>query len=163
MQGNNRSRKVHFLFVIFLCACAVRLVAQPTNLPEAVVNAHSVFLVNETGFAELQNTAVLELSKWGHFEIAESREKADLVLLLSSGTHVRALPDGPYPRPTGLNAFTEDAVPKGHTRVALLDPKTGATLWSDLSKTEGGKVKNGHLLGGLREAFDSYEKSKGRK
>jgi len=64
MQGNNRSRKVHLLFVILLCACALRLAAQPTNLPEAVTNAHTVFLVNETGFPELQYTAVLELNKW---------------------------------------------------------------------------------------------------
>ncbi|HXR32500.1 MAG TPA: hypothetical protein VN830_02235 [Verrucomicrobiae bacterium] len=163
MHKNDRSRKVIFLFVTLLGVWALRVAAQPTNLPEAVIKAHTLFLVNETGFAELQNTAVLELNKWGHFEIAESREKADLVLSLSSGTHVRALPDGQYPRPTGLNAFTEDAVPKGHTRVALLDPKTGATLWSDLRRTEGGKVKNGHLLDGLREAFDSYEKSSGRK
>jgi hypothetical protein len=162
MQRNDRSRKVSLLFVILLSVCVLRVAAQPANLPEAVTSAHTVFLVNETGFPELQYTAVLELNKWGHFEIAESREKADLVLSLSSGTHVRALPDGQYPRPTGLNAFTEDAVPQGHTRVALLDPKTGATLWSDLRKTEGGKVKNGHLLDGLREAFDNYEKSKGR-
>lgn len=163
MQGENRTGKVHLLFVILFCACALRMAAQPANLPEAVTNARTVILVNQTGFPELQYTAVLELNKWGHFEIVESREKADLVLSLTSGTHVRALPDGQYPRPTGLNAFTEDAVPKGHTRVALLDPKTGATLWSDLRKTEGGKVKNGHLLDGLREAFDSYEKLKGRK
>ena len=163
MQGNDRSRKVILLLVIFLCVCALGMTAQPPALPEAVTSAHTVFLVNETGFPEMQYTAVLELNKWGHFEIAESREKADLVLSLSSGTHVRALPDGQYPRPTGLNAFAEEAVPKGHTRVALLDPKTGATLWSDLRRTEGGKVKNGHLLDGLREAFDSYEKSKSRK
>jgi len=163
MQENDRSKKVMLLLMIFLCACAPGMRAQPPALPEAVTSAHTVFLVNETGFPEMQYTAVLELNKWGHFEIAESREKADLVLSLSSGTHVRALPDGQYPRPTGLNAFAEEAVPKGHTRVALLDPKTGATLWSDLRKTEGGKVKNGHLLDGLREAFDSYEKSKSRK
>jgi len=163
MWGDNRSRRMHLLWIILLCAYVLRLAAQPASLPEAVINAHSVFLLNETGFPELQYTAVLELSKWGHFEIAESREKADLVLSLSSGTHVRALPDGQYPRPTGLNAFTEDAVPRGHTRVALLDPKTGAMLWSDLRKTEGGKVKNGHLLDGLREAFDNYEKGKDRK
>ena len=163
MHRNDRSSRVSLLFVILLSVYALPVSAQPANLPEAVTNAHTVFVVNETGFPELQYTAVLELNKRGHFEIAESRAKADLVLSLTSGTNVRALPDGQYPRPTGLNAFTEDAVPKGHTRVALLDPKTGATLWSDLRKTEGGKVKNGHLLDGLREAFDNYEKSKGRK
>ena len=163
MQENNRSKYVILLLVIFFCACALRLTAQPRALPEAVITAHTIFLVNDTGFPEMQYTAVLELTKWGHFGIAESREKADLVLSLSTGTHVRALPDGEYPRPTGLNAFAEDEVPKGHTRVALLDPKTGATLWSDLRKTEGGKVKSGHLLDGLREAFDNYEKGKNRK
>ncbi len=163
MQENNRSKPVILLLVIFLCACALRMTAQPPALPEAVINAHTVFLVNDTGFPEMQYTAVLELTKWGHFGLAESREKADLVLSLSTGTHVRALPDGQYPRPTGLNAFAEDEVPMGHTRVALLDPKTGAMLWSDLRKTEGGKVKNGHLLDGLREAFDNYEKGKNRK
>ena len=163
MQENDRSKHVILLLGIFLCACALHATAQPPALPEAVTSAHTVFLVNDTGFPEMQYTLVLELTKWGHFEIAESREKADLVLSLSTGTHVRALPDGEYPRPTGLNAFAEDDVPKGHTRVALLDPKTGATLWSDLRRTEGGKVKNGHLLDGLREAFDNYEKGKDRK
>jgi hypothetical protein len=163
MQENNRSRQVILLLIIFFCACALHVTAQPPALPETVINAHTVFLVNDTGFPEMQYTAVLELTKWGHFGLAESREKADLVLSLSTGTHVRALPDGQYPRPTGLNAFAEDEVPKDHTRVALLDPKTGATLWSDLRKTEGGRVKNGHLLDGLREAFDSYEKGKNRK
>ncbi len=163
MQEKNRSKLVTLLLFNLLGACALRLTAQPPILPEAVTSAHTVFLVNDTGFPEMQYTLVMELTKWGHFELAESREKADLVLSLSSGTHVRALPDGEYPRPTGLGALAEGEIPKGHTRVALLDPKTGATLWSDLRKTEGGKVKSGHLLDGLREAFDNYEKAKNRK
>ena len=163
MQENNRSKHVILLLMICLCACALRLAAQAAVLPESVVNAHTIFLVNDTGFPEMQYTAVLELTKWGHFAFAESREKADLVLSLSSGTRVRELPDGEFPRPTGLNAFADDEVPKGHTRVALLDPKTGATLWSGLCKTEGGKVKSGHLLDGLRGAFENYEKGKNRK
>jgi len=44
-----------------------------------------------------------------------------------------------------------------------VDPKSGATLWSDLHKTEGGKVKSGHLLDGLRQAFEEYEKNRNKK
>ncbi len=102
---------------------------------------------------------ILELNKWGRFDIADSREKADLVMRLDSATHVRAVPEGQFPG-MGANAFTDSDIPKGHTRIALLDPKTNAMLWSDTHKTEGGKVKTGHLLDGLREAFDSYEKSR---
>jgi hypothetical protein len=91
--------------------------------------------------------------------LAESREKADLVMLLENGSHVRALPEGQFPSTGNANAVAESDIPKGYTRIALLDPKTNSLLWSDTHKTEGGKVKNGHLLDGLREAFDSYEKS----
>jgi hypothetical protein len=154
MRRNSQSAPAAILVLLSLCVPALQVLAQPVGLPEAVLRAHNVFLENETGFSELQYTAILELGKWGHFELAESRAKADLILRLSSGTHVRAVPDGQFPRAVGLNGYSEDAVPAGHTRISLLDPKSGAMLWSDLHKTEGGKVKSGHLLDGLREAFD---------
>ncbi len=148
-----------FLLVLFFCLLALETWAVPKNLPEAVVRAHTVFLENETGFNELQYSTILELNKWGRFDLAESREKADLVMLLENGSHVRALPEGQFPSTGNANAVAESDIPKGYTRIALLDPKTNSLLWSDTHKTEGGKVKNGHLLDGLREAFDSYEKS----
>ena len=160
MLRNERWRETLIALGIVVCLMVVGMHAQPTPLPQAVMSAHSVFVENETGFVELQYTAVLELSKWGHFQQAESREKADLVLLLSSGTHVHAIPEGQYPRTTGLNAFTEEAVPAGHTKVALVDPKSGSTLWSSFHKTEGAKVKGGHLLDELRQAYEETEKGK---
>ena len=134
--------------------------AGPRPLPDAVVHARTVFLENETGFHELEYSTVLELSKWGRFELAESREKADLILRLNNGNRVRAVPEGELPTTKNVNAVSEEPIPPGHTRIALVDPKTGALLWSDVHRTDGGKVKNGHLLDGLREAFDSYDKSK---
>ena len=51
-------------------------------------------------------------------------------------------------------------MPPGYTRIALLEPKSGRMLWSGKHKAEGSKVKNGHLLDELREAFRDYEKGK---
>jgi hypothetical protein len=161
-RSEHRIATILFLAII-ACLSAAKVWGQPAAVPEAVLSAHSVFVENETGFAELQYTAILELSKWGHFQLAESREKADLVLALSSGTHVHAVPDGQYPRTTGLNAFSEETIPKGHTKIALLDPKSGTTLWSDFHKTEGGKVKSGHLLDELRQAYEDAEKARGKR
>ena len=73
------------------------------------------------------------------------------------------VPDGQGPRTYGLNAFVEESIPPGHTRIALINPKTGTTLWSDLRRTEGGKVKGGHLLDSLREAYEQYQKNKNHK
>jgi hypothetical protein len=150
MWGNSRSRLTSLLIGLAMCSLALRAGATPKNLPETVTRARSVFLENETGFIELEYTAILELSKWGRFEIADSREKADLVMQLDSATHVRVVLEGQFPG-MGANAFADRDIPKGHTRIALLDPKTNSMLWSDTHKTEGGKAKTGHLLDGLRD------------
>jgi hypothetical protein len=154
------SKKSSLLLVTVLGLAALQLYAQPNALPQAVVTAHTIFLENETGFPELQYAAILELNKWGHFDYAESRQKSDLVLRLESGTVVHVLPPGQTPGNASFGDST--SIPRGHTRIAILDPKTSATLWSDVHKTEGGKVKNGHLLDGLREAFEAYEKNRSR-
>lgn len=163
MQPIKHRAAVVFLLAVASIVVATSIEGQPAPVPETVLSAHTVFIENETGFAELQYIAVLELNKWGQFQLADSREKADLVLVLSSGTHVRAIPDGQYPRATGLNAFTEETVPKGHTKLTLQDPKSGTLLWSDFHKTEGGKVKSGHLLDELRQAYEDAEKARSKR
>lgn len=150
--------------VLASCLCLLPLLvkAVPQSLPDGVTHAHSVFLENETGFHELEYDMVLELSKWGRFDLMDTREKADLVMRLDNGNHVRVVPEGQIPSsPAGnANAFADANVPKGYTRISLIDPKTNAVLWSDTHRTEGGKVRNGHLLDGLRDAFNSYDKSR---
>ena len=160
MQSASHSAPARRLFGLASCLFAFSVVAAPRPLPDSVVRAHSVFLVNETPFNELQYSTIFELNKWGRFDLAESTDKADLIMRLDSGSHVRAVPEGQFPSTGSTNAIADTEIPKGYTRISLLDPKTNTVLWSDTHRTEGGKVKNGHLLDGLREAFDSYEKSR---
>jgi hypothetical protein len=160
MRRNSPARLVSLALVLSLTLLVRPIGAGPKSLPEAVIHAHTVFVENETGFNELQYALVLELSKWGRFVGADGRDKADLVMRLDNGNHVRTVPEGQFPSGP-MNAFTESSeVPKGHTRIALLDPRDNSLLWSDTHRTDGGKVKSGHLLDGLREAFSSYEKSR---
>jgi hypothetical protein len=82
-----------------------------------------------------------------------------LILRLGSGTRVRLVPEGEA-IPVASSAPEESPVPPGYTRIALLQPNTGQMLRSGKHKTEGSKVKNGHLLDELREAFRDHEKGK---
>ncbi|MGB2625422.1 MAG: hypothetical protein WAK20_01425 [Candidatus Acidiferrum sp.] len=162
MQNTRRRLRMLFLLSLFFCGIGKSISGKPPVLPDSVLAAHSVFIDNQTTFPELEYAAVLEINKWGQFQLTE-KDKADLILVLSSGSHVRAIPDGQYPRTTGLNAFTEDSVPPGHTRLTLQDPKSGSALWSGVHKTEGGKVKSGHLLDELRQAYEEAEKARSKR
>lgn len=134
------------------------------GLPMLVLNARTIYVDNHTTSAELQNTAYAELAKWGRFQVVESAQKADVVLQLSNGNYVKFVPGGEN-GPAGDSKPTkqdwvgaDEAVPPGSTRITLIDPKSGNSLWSDVRKTDNPKAAT-HLLDGLREAIDQKEKS----
>ena len=128
-------------------------------LPSKVLAAQTVFVDNQTTMAELQNTVYTELSKWGRLQIVDTAQKADIVLRLSNGNAVKFVPggeSGPGAEPkVGKNSFAgaDDAVPPGSTRVSVIDPKTGNSVWSDIRKTNNPQIAT-HMLDGLRNAFD---------
>jgi hypothetical protein len=132
-------------------------------LPMSVVSAKAIYVVNHTTSAELQNTAYTELSKWGRFQIVDTPLKADIVLQLSNGNYVKFVPSGASSPVGNLKPAKQDwigadqAVPPGSTRISLIDPKSGDSLWSDVRKTDSPKAAT-HLLDGLREAFEQREK-----
>jgi hypothetical protein len=159
MFWNSHLAPARFPLVLLFCVVAVHVAAAPKPLPDAVIRAHTMFLVNETGYNELDYSTILEISKWGRFDLVDSPEKAELILRLDNGNHVRAVAEGQFPGGNGFMGGDDSEIPKGHTRISVVDPKTNAVLWSDTHKTEGGKVKNGHLLDGLRDAYETYEKN----
>ena len=141
MTSNEAGRSTRALVLIMLSFFAAQARAPRATLPQGVVDARTIYLESGSNPTGLEYTAILELDKWGQFLLVEKRDNADLIMRLA-------------------NRLEDSSVPKGYTLISLLDPKTGIKLWSDLEKTENSKVRNGHLLDGLRKAFDDYEKSR---
>jgi len=145
-------------FVVFGCL-PVHANEKRSSLPSKVLSANTVFVENQTTSAELLNTAYTELSKWGRLLVVDTAQKADIVLRLSNGNSVRFVPGGedsqaPEPKIAKQNFVGADgAVPPGSTRLSVIDPKTGNSVWSDIRKTDSPKAAT-HMLDGLRAAFD---------
>jgi hypothetical protein len=133
-------------------------------LPASVQGARTIYVDNRTTSAELQNTAYTELSKWGRFQVVDTPQKADIVLQLSNGNYVKFVPGGETPPAYGPQGGkqawmgADEAVPPGSTRMSLIDPKSGNSLWSDIRKTDNPKAAT-HMLDGLRGAFEQKEKA----
>ena len=140
-------------------AVPVRANEKRASLPSKVLSAATVFVDNQTTSAELLNTAYTELSKWGRLQVVDAAQKADIVLRLSTGNSVKFVPGGESAPPADPKIAkqnfvgADEAVPPGSTRISVIDPKTGNSIWSDIRKTDNPKAAT-HLLDGLREAFD---------
>jgi hypothetical protein len=135
------------------------------SLPTSVLSARTIYVDNQTTSAELQNTAYTELAKWGRFQVVDAPQKADIVLRLSNGNYVKFVPangnsSANDPKPAKQNWMgADEAVPPGSTRISVIDPKSGNSLWSDIRKTDSPKAAT-HMLDGLRNAFDQKERGR---
>src|SRR6266446_2749919 len=125
------------------------------SLPTSILSARTVYVDNQTTSAELQNTAYTELAKWGRFQVVDAAQKADIVLRLSNGNHVKLMagrenaptPDPKVEKQSWMGA--DAAVPPGSTRVSVIDARSGNSLWSDICRTDSVKAAT-HMLDGLR-------------
>jgi hypothetical protein len=159
---------MNFKRLLLACGAALVLIlaaaanAANSPLPFSILSARTIYIDNQSGFAELSNVAYLELSRWGRFEPVESAAKADLSIVLTGSSYVRVLAANETPtfdaKKVGLRpAELPEAAPVGYTRVTLQEVKSGKTLWSGLVKTDGPRVK-GRLLEGFREAYEQTDK-----
>ena len=136
-------------------------------LPSKVLSARTIYVDNQTNDAELQNDALVGLTKWGRFEIVDSAKKADVVLRLFGSSTVKFVPGGEAsatydPKPVSEKSVVgEELAPPGCTRITLIEPKSGTALWSDVRKTSSPQEKS-RLLEGLHDAIDQQEKTHGR-
>jgi len=136
-------------------------------VPEKVLSAKTIYVENQTTDAELQHDAYMGLNKWGRYEIVDSRQKADIVLRLFGSSIVKFAPGGDPSATQNLkpvsetSAAGEELAPPGSTRLTLIDPKSGTTLWSEVRKTSKAQEKS-RLLDGLHEAVHQQEKGHGK-
>jgi hypothetical protein len=150
-----------------LGVAAVLLAASPnleanktySPLPAIVFTGKTVFIENSTGDATLQHSVYMELARWGRFVLAESRDKADIVLAISGPSSVRVVSASEsasgYPQARS-DAPVEPVIPAGFTRISVVDPKSGKTLWFSQNKTDLSKSRTA-FLDGLRDAMERQE------
>jgi len=115
-------------------------------LPVQVLQAKTVYLVNQTQMASLGDKAFDELTKWGRFKIVQKPEEADLVLVLSatstvtgfdtdtSGNTTGRVDDSGNVQLSGQSTSRSQARTVSYTYLTAIDPKTGTHLWSDVKQ-----------------------------
>jgi hypothetical protein len=126
-------RALTLLLVLFAGSPAVA--GEKAPLPAKLKSAKTAFLVNDGVWYKVHDKFYAELKKWGRFQIVESKEEADIVIVLSA----RAGEVG------GAVAVPSGQVVIGGSEskffVRITDAKDGTPLWSD-STSEAMLVSN---------------------
>lgn len=155
-----------------LLAAQIAMANKKSTLPDVVFFAKTIYVDNQANDAGLQHSAYMALAHWGHFQLVEASNKADVVLRLTGSSFVSNAPSETPPdmslkpsrssqRGEGLLPNGTAIAPEGFTRLTLVDAKSGAVLWSDLSRTNKPEIAL-HMLDGLRDAVTQGLKDRGK-
>jgi hypothetical protein len=149
------------VYLVSLAACLPVIArANHAPLPQEILQAKTVCVLNHTKNKSAGNQALKELTKWGRFKVVQKPEDAELVLLLStrstkSQVEVAASKDS--------EGFDTDLVELTSTLnydyICVFDRKTRRRLWSGYKQLNF-YTRNpiGSLVKELRKNIEDQEK-----
>ena len=96
----------HMVITLMLVCLPAWASSKKAPLPESLVTAKSIYLVNKTGNQQVLDTAYDQFSKWGRFTIAKSKDAADIIAVF---THESGLDEGTTVGFTQMAIFVKDS------------------------------------------------------
>src|SRR6266851_9857313 len=139
--------RIQFNFARLLLLSSVVSVAgqkEYAPLPDKVVAARTVVLVNESGTARFGDDLYQQIVAWNRWQVVTDRGKADLVLVLSPSDTVPVVVSSASATASGQTVYGTGVTAHGnmetqHWHLYVMDAKTGEKLWrADASM--GGKL-----------------------
>ncbi len=125
---------------VFTLLAAATAAPTPRNgqdhapLPDSLIAAHTIYLINDSGDLKAYDAFYKELAKWGRFKVVTSRQESDVVAVLTT-TSTYALTTGTATATTagGITTATGTAVsiPNEKLYLKIFERQTAETLWSD--------------------------------
>ena len=129
-----RERSLILLILAVTCIATPVIPQQPLALQFS--SAKTIYFKNETGSDAVGTNALAALKKWRRFRIVQDQKKADLILLLSleryqgPASASRRRGDLDHPEVSHIPNWNRQR-PTKYAYLTVIDPKTGAGLWSD--------------------------------
>jgi hypothetical protein len=165
-------RSRYMLILLALLAVSPWLVAknkpaiEHAPLPAKVLESKTILIQNDSGWAEASDKAYTALKSWGRFQIVDTKEKADLVLVLQTVEQERNGSDTSWVSAynSQTSAWTNGTVesPSTHvvrfTQIKLIDTATSQTAWADRLIWRRKRSATEKLIESLRQRIEEQEK-----
>ena len=140
-------------------------------LPAKILAARTVYIQNDTNYPEIADKAYTQLKHWGRYQVVDSKDKADLVLVFTVAYSHTQHEDSDYVSlyNSKTQAFTTGIVPGGtrtvtwaYTQMRVVDPTTSDVMWADERLWPRKNSATDEVMEDLRQRVDEQEKASGR-
>jgi hypothetical protein len=155
------------LLALVSLASAKKQPIQHAPLPAKVLQGKTIFIQNDSGWADASDKAYTTLKAWGRYQIVDSKEKADLILVLQVIEEAQEGQDSSwvstYNYKTG--AWTNGSVSSPSTnivrftQVKVIDSATSEVAWTDRLIWRRKRSATQALIESLRQRVEEQEKS----
>src|SRR6476660_1056784 len=113
--------------------------SQHAPLPAKVLQGKTIYIQNDSGWAQMGDKAYSALKAWGKYQIVQEKGKADLILVLGVSSTQTEGTDHKWVNlhNSQTGAWTSGSVPVASTdtvqfsEIKLIDPATGDAMWAD--------------------------------
>lgn len=112
---------------LILVMAASPLFGQKAPLPQKLTSARTAVVFNDGAWIKVYDKFYTVLKKWNRFQLVETKEQADIVIVLS--TNPGSLGGGIVSSPSGVGVVIGGSESKFYMRIT--DAKDGTPLWSD--------------------------------
>jgi hypothetical protein len=165
-----------FALLVVLASATLALGAKKEKLehaplPAKVLAAKTVYIQNDSNQPEIADKAYTQLKHWGRYQIVDSKDKADLVLLFTLAYSHTQHEDSDYVSlyNSKTGGYTSGVVPSGtvtitwtYTQMRVVDPSTSEVMWADERAWLRKHSATDELMQSLRQRVDEQEKASGR-
>lgn len=168
-----RETKQFVLGILVFVSAACLLAAkkeekvQHAPLPAKVLAAKTIYIQNDSGYADMADKAYTQLKAWGKYQIVDAKEKAELVLVLAvtstqregrspSWVSVYNSKTGGWTNGTVQTPSTETL---NFSQLTLIDSATGEVAWSDRMIWRRKRSATQELIKSLQRRIEEQEKS----
>lgn len=117
---------------LFSLSCFAKDTHAP--LPDAVLQAKTVFISNQAGDARFADRCYDELQKWGRYKVVTDPKDADIIFEITTEVHIvgyRADAQANSYGDTTYATARSHPIRRGETYVSVVDAKTKMVYWSD--------------------------------
>jgi hypothetical protein len=123
-----------FFFLMFLAVTA--FAGDKAPVPQKLITAKKAFVVNDGTPSKVFDKFYAEIKKWSRFTLVESKDQADVVIMLtakndSNSPSVVPVITGGSDRSAGGGVIVGSNQPTYHMRIT--DAKDSTPLWADSS------------------------------